>query len=44
MLREDKANYTNVVSHVKGFEEGIIECELHCLFSRILGRTFHNIH
>jgi hypothetical protein len=26
LLRQDKANYADVVSHVKGFEEKIIEC------------------
>lgn len=26
LLKQDKDNYQNIISHVKGFEEGIIEC------------------
>jgi hypothetical protein len=27
LLRKEKANYEDVVSHVAGFEDGIIECK-----------------
>ncbi len=29
LLRQEKANYDDVVSHVNGFEEGVIECNNH---------------
>jgi len=38
LLRQEKANYTDVVSHVKGFEDGIVEFILH-----IVSKTFQTI-
>jgi translation initiation factor 3 subunit K len=38
LLRQDKANYADVVSHVKGFDEGIYEFILH-----IVSKTFQTI-
>lgn len=39
LLRQDKANYADVVSHVAGFEEGITEFILH-----IVSKTYQTIH
>jgi len=38
LLRQETANYTDVVSHVKGFEDGIIEFILH-----IVNKTYQTI-
>ena len=38
LLRQEKANYADVVAHVNGFEEGIIEFILH-----IVSKTYQTI-